>query len=711
MRPSKRRLCLLLACSLLLVFPVRTMIAAAEPDPNKPTLYVEYLGGSAAGPGTATSPPGFTTADVGSLVWIGVSIDEIWKFNLVKTFGVYNLDIGIEYNPAVLQPAVLSGGALVGYDTVADATQAENGWLDAIEQFNFSAGVGTKDLGYWDSSQYELMREASISNADSIDEDYREYTIDKRTKLSFVGLKKSVVNAATNRFAGVTEANTGHFSLIRMPFIIKSIPASGNPLMLSLSPSTFVMGIDANGWENYGAWEYYATQNEDDAPGNNLKWMFNLADPLNLFNTVDAALDDLQVWGNNKTTGADEVLQLYNDSGMTTAVTFDPDVTDYYVNVPHGQRAVDMYLSATDPPTVSLTNLSVTDQPVAVTLDSTDGLYKTDCRTASSGSNTDLTVVKLNTGQTIADSFQNHFTITVGGNVYNVYVRRLDEPRIELAYGNSPYGMIMRDASIDQNAAKATFDTKFQFSSTNLPKGANASVKYTSMAWGDDAWTEVPVGTKVVNAGEYINYDKDPYAVFAILETHASGTGYKAFQDPGFTITDSLGKTVDITVNNVTRTMVADTLTKGLKVENGEFETKTIPNVTRSKTLNGSATDDLIDEWTDTIIKPGVYKIVYSYHDDTLNDDVTFERTFVAVNRAGDVNFDTLITIADGALINNNASKPLPSEGTDKKNAQGRVYKYRIADVNSDKLTTIADGALVNNNSSKPVEQYYAQLD
>lgn len=711
MQRLKSRLCLVLAFSLLLVFPVRTVITAETTpvpvDPTKPTLYVDYLGDSAAGPSATPSPPALTSADIGKVIWIGVSIEDIWKLQLVKNVGAYNLDVGLEYNPAVLQPAALSGGTLVAYDTVADATQAESGWLDAIEMYNFKDGVDAKDLAYWNSGQYTLMREASIGSADAIDEDFREYAIDKRTKLSFVALRKTTPNASTNRFVGVNESNTGHYSLIKMPFVIKSIPASGNPLMLSLSPSTFVMGADANGWEGYGAWEWYAARNEDDAPENNLKWMFNLAAPLNLFNTVDAALNGLEVWGNNETTGANEKLPMYSDTGMTTTIDFDPDVYDYYVNVPNRQRAVDIYLSATDPPVVTLNNLDYVDPStvtVDTTLDTADNLYKTDCRAAPEGADTDLTVVKLSAGQTIADSFQNHFVISIGGSAYNVYVRRLDNPRIELAYGNSPYGMIMRDENIlpeNKQKAKERFNagsrgtmnmfnpqTAAEIASDGVlvPSDANPSIRYNAKAWFD-ILTEEYLPEEELNDSS-INMDRNDTALFVY--------NWEAFRDPGFIAYNSLGENV---TDQVIRTITFDQANGGVSGTDILKDENVHPIFKRYTNTDGLNYTD-ITVYGEYMIRPKKYTMKYSFHDPILKQDIAPERYVIVLLYLGDTNFDGSVNLTDrGELERANKESSLSGN---------LIYNFRVADTNFDSYVNLTDkGELERANKEGTVTYMY----
>lgn len=261
---------------------------------------------------------------------------------------------------------------------------------------------------------------------------------------------------------------------------------------------------------------------------------------------------------------------------------------------------------------------------------------------------------------------------------YTLHLLRRAAPSGSLASGNSPWGMIWRDdgAIWDQAvpgesgmenapltpearrawlagyfAAHHTFPENYTPSGSKNQNGRIYKGVYPSQCW--------PTGQ---------NLDCDPTAIFAYQDA--------AFEDPGVTFVDSLGKKVDLADSlykgTVTRTIrlrrtKKDALTQEyapLTVEDysslrGEecwyqsARTLTTDSTQASQTLlTGRDQVDL----RGLKVLPGVYTISYDYKDPWGGEGYTchLERKLVILPIPGDVDMDGAVTAADAVALREN---------------------------------------------------------
>lgn len=372
------------------------------------------------------------------------------------------------------------------------------------------------------------------------------------------------------------------------------------------------------------------------------------------------------------------------------------DVTDYYVSVKDGEK-VKVKFEGTLPDA----NFSVTKNGTPVELEGNE----------TSKTTKELTLDPLdpNTQTTPDAKFGNTYVINVGGKEYKIHVRQLLKPEIKLNYGNSPYGCIEKMSGWDEDKkakAKADFDDDYIFTAENTPDGCLSGVKYTPQAWGDPgSMEEVIPGTdleqwKLDNPGKmpYVNYDKDPYAIFGQLR--------KNLDDVGLKVVDSLGKEKTVSAEDkVIREMSIDNMT-GTGIAG--FSSGVNKEIVNIMPLAGGSNENQI-ELAQYRVRPGIYTIKYKYTDQN-NVNIEYSRQVIILPRLGDVDMDTYIAVGDSKLIATDSSRPLPSESTLGLETQGRLFKYRVADVDHDTYIAVGDVKLIVTDSLKPIKGLYKIL-
>lgn len=232
---------------------------------------------------------------------------------------------------------------------------------------------------------------------------------------------------------------------------------------------------------------------------------------------------------------------------------------------------------------------------------------------------------------------------------YTIHVyRKLSKSELaEFEYGNSPYGLIMRDNSItDKDALKTEFVTVngYKFTDT-VPEGGEAGIWYNP-----DAWT----GT---------NYDLDKEALFVYTDAEFTDTGYKSLKN-------SIGETVDDAV--VTKTVKVKLLSEDSTLEDS------FTNVTEAELAlpQSGAVSELKKR-----IRPDVYSISYTFKDFD-GTDMSVTKPLVVLSKPGDVNVSQTTDETDSRLIVNRFKEALPYNIADYGGA--KLYKYRICDASSD---------------------------
>lgn len=294
---------------------------------------------------------------------------------------------------------------------------------------------------------------------------------------------------------------------------------------------------------------------------------------------------------------------------------------------------------------------------------------------------------------------------------YTFHVQRLQEPLLTQAYGNTPYGMILRDPNefwgsdpaANKQAAMGYFkeNHRFQYSANGggtayYPQGDNngGGTIYHGV-YATDAWT-----------GE--NIDLDPTAIVVYQDS--------AFLDPGITVVDGEGKRVQLEEGSVTRTLrlrqgatlsaagVGDDVGTECWYVGGKLQA-----VEGKETLRKNDGSDQIDLRGLNVL-PGVYTLEYAYTDpvsgkvyDSTGAAFTtdegratsgnYTRTVVVLPTPGDVDMDGAVTSADAIFLNrqltNDSSNRLTYNGKRvSEDAAAALFVYRVCDIDQDGLVT-----------------------
>ena len=358
-------------------------------------------------------------------------------------------------------------------------------------------------------------------------------------------------------------------------------------------------------------------------------------------------------------------------------VKFDPVKREYYVAVPNSVDKVKLWFKLRDEAknaTLSLSreHNSVTDTLTTPTEDATDNYYKSE--------DIELDVSPVDNLLTLTMTYDDPNDDPDEGGVtrsYKIHVyRKIEESKLmKFNYGNSPYGLIMRDTAItDKATVKNEFDKNdYTFTAGYTPAGATVGVNYCGEAWASG-----------------VNYDLDDTALFVLN----SGT----FTDPGYeSVINSIGGAVTdvtkkITVNVLTETNAA--YQDGGSTDYSSVNAQTI-NLPSSGTIS---------ELNAERIRPDKYELVYSFADFD-GSIVSIKRPLILLNTLGDVNNDKQADTKDVSRIRNRFSADLANNtnvtGYD---VGGLLNRYRICDVNKDRAVNLIDA---NNIRAKKIIQFY----
>lgn len=354
----------------------------------------------------------------------------------------------------------------------------------------------------------------------------------------------------------------------------------------------------------------------------------------NWLNSDDATLKSLSVTDRNGV-----VLPLCGGNYQTPK-EFDKETLEYFVRVP----------AATDR---IVLNLDTTEQGSELSIDNNGKVLE----------NARKQTIFLNSTVEEAPN-----TITIGTTApdgtssmkYKVHIQRLAVPAITLNYGNSPYGMIMNDATVtDKAVAKDSFDK------TLIYNGVVPGMYYTASAWTSEVY-------------DGYNGDKDDYAVFAYQR--------EGFRDPGFTAVDSLGRNID--PEKVTRTMKVITISTGVP----NFKE---PGTTRQVMTNDtSARHHFSAELGSWIVRPGVYELTYTFTDEFTKQQVTNVRKVIFIGYVGDVNLDGQVSTPTAITADTTALE----QNLYALNNTDSLYRYRVVDAWQD------DNDVININDAGMIE-------
>lgn len=359
----------------------------------------------------------------------------------------------------------------------------------------------------------------------------------------------------------------------------------------------------------------------------------------------------------------------------------DPDWDKHYVRVDKYNDNIDFEITAKYPDTTTVTATygktgdTAAPTTATVTQDPTSKKWSVNIPTNVKAPDTTTVTVTMKSGDETRD--------------YTFILQALVAGKIELNYGNSPYGEIMKAANIaeaDKAKAKEEFDKANRFATGFIPTGGDTKL-FSPKAWGN-------------STDSSINLDRNDYAIFIYNK--------KSFKDPGFTATDALGNSIldtDITRTMTFKRMSANS-TSGMKDANVTDETVTITS---------KANDAVIDEITSSTqtkgIRPGAYKMEYSFTDPVTNENVTVSRDVVVVWDIGDSDLSTIRNAADSSAITSHV-KGVSNAVKDVNTDSANIFLFRIMDVDRSGIVNAAD-ASANTSIVKGVSKaspFYAEL-
>ena len=262
-----------------------------------------------------------------------------------------------------------------------------------------------------------------------------------------------------------------------------------------------------------------------------------------------------------------------------------------------------------------------------------------------------------------------------GTKEYTIHIfRKLTAAEmVEFNYGNSPYGLIMRDDTImaeNKDTVKQEFtDNGYQFKDT-VPKNAESGVVYTPKAW----------------------INENDAALFV--------TDCSSFTDPGYkTLKTSIGTEVS---GNVTRTVSVYPLLATGDDRNGTVEDfNNISREPQTITLTASASGE-ITSLSGRRIRPDTYMLTYTFTDFD-GQRISVSKPLIILSKLGDVNITGGADTADVSAITNRFTDLLADEVSVSGYASGgRLFRYRICDANKDGFINAVDANFIRANKLNP---------
>lgn len=673
---------------------------------EKPTIHVKFMGISKNNEGPADSAkeiPKIEDKDVGKIFWVGVSLSNLSKVDYIKTHGVFGTEIGFEYDPKYVEPCSdLPDGELGGAQ--ADSEEA---WLKTVQKFNETDGM-------WAKADYEIELSSSIKSTDPSQADGREEDVMPGWKMSFVKIEKKDGATGDSKFKGISD-NDEHF-ILKIPFKIKSVPVGPDkPISFKLARGPETLGLYTGEDENspYQYWE----KEDRTVPEVNLKNTFDFDGDINIFTGTVVEppiggdkISTMTVKRNYHDAKEDkdkeENVKLHDAvfpaAEPLTEKVFDPAVKKYYIQVKHDTKSIDFTTGgSTAAPTAKL-NYKLTpavadEKSYVAAATGTEKEYRITVPIA------DLKDVKMDT----ETGFNNVLTISAEGESYEIYIRKLVEPKIILNYGNSPYGEIMKDDTIvDKEAAKAEFIKAFKYANNYIPKSVLYKGHYSFRAWTNvKSPGALTAEEKKAVMDSKINIDLDDRAIF-IYNEHS-------FTDPGFKFLNSLGVLIesDVILSKVNRSITVSRMdtSKGFRSIfdiNQKIDEVSIENGSAIMQINEITPKRSIKP----IIRPDIYVMKYEYVDEILGSPLTTERKVVVLNTPGDTDFNIAVNDIDKNPITTAIKSPTVFNGV--KESAKKIYLYKLLDLDANEAVNDLDKNAITRRvkSNKEILKHYKEL-
>lgn len=353
-------------------------------------------------------------------------------------------------------------------------------------------------------------------------------------------------------------------------------------------------------------------------------------------------------------------------------------------------------------------------------------------------------------------------TGTLSRSYYLEIHRPTEEPRVELHYGNSPYGMI-RNESKWTDAAKEGAEAAFVAAGYTF-RGATAAVTpdkatqhaldrvtYWREAWvrngglyEPESFTGQHMETVYKNdkdgnpvVADFVmvddpdvydpknNLDLDRYAYFALLGEDMREPGVRRAWDSSgrevdvdaihaqaeVTLLDASGTTQIARFSGTDAAVMDLGAANGQRILNNGYASGAVIDGDAWPVSSATAGDPAVTTYTlIQNIRPGRYLIQYTYTDFDGVSELNYYRPFVILRGVGDVNTDGVRTNgsttagSDEYAIEDRVTDPLGYaaggwDGTQETvYPHANVFKYRVCDVNNDRNINNIDANLVDKN-------------
>lgn len=364
------------------------------------------------------------------------------------------------------------------------------------------------------------------------------------------------------------------------------------------------------------------------------------------------------------------------------SVQFDPVTRTYYVAVPNDTDKVKLWFklrSEAENADITLTHQhdTATDTLSVPAKDTTDAYYKSQ--------DIDLDISPVDNLVTLSIVYDDPNDEPDEGEVtreYKIHIyRKLKTSELmKFNYGNSPYGLIMRDASLsdsDQTAYKQAFiDNDNTFTAGYTPAGGTEGLQYLDKAWSGAS-----------------NYDINDSALFVINNAAFTDSGYSS-------VTNSIGGAVTDVSKKVKVNLLSEPDSSRMNGSSDDFVYIT------SSTIELSASGQ-ITELADKRIRPDSYELTYSFNDFD-GTTVEIKKPLIILSPLGDINVDNTADTTDVSRILNRFSTDLAdNNNVPDYSGGGLLFRYRVCDANKDGNINAVDA---NNIRAGDLSAFYINL-
>ena len=261
--------------------------------------------------------------------------------------------------------------------------------------------------------------------------------------------------------------------------------------------------------------------------------------------------------------------------------------------------------------------------------------------------------------------------------------------------------------SFNDKSGPTTSDDNTFKAGEYLPEGAVAGTAYYPTAWTEQQTPHNPTPEELTKIEDpTINLDRNPNAIFVY--------NGKSFHDPGFELKDSEGNTVqakDVTIKIENVKIMRLHGTANAK-DNVLLDDKTFE-------IKGDQAIDLTDISTGTAdthqIRPGVYYMTYTFHDNATDREVTVEekRPVVILWELGDADISTIKNPSDATYISSYIKGlEQPTNGITDNNVH-KLYFYRIMDADKSGVVNGSDSTKISASiaGSDVITPFYTTLN